>query len=107
MDRSKVWKWGRRGPNISTGMCRIVHYSGTVQGVGFRFTARGLAQRHAVSGYVRNLEDGRVEVAAAGEEKDVLAYLSELRESMADYIADEQGTWTTCPDDFVTFDIRF
>ena len=78
-----------------------------MQGVGFRFTARGLAQRHAVSGYVKNLDDGRVEVAVAGDEKDVMAYLGELRECMSDYIADEQGTWTTCPEDFVTFDIRF
>ena len=87
--------------------CRYVYYSGSVQGVGFRFTARGLAQRYAVSGYVRNLSDGRVEVVAAGEEEEVLDYLSALRESMKDYIANEQASWATCPEHFVTFDIRF
>lgn len=88
-------------------MCQIVYYSGTVQGVGFRFTARGLAQRHAVNGYVRNLEDGRVEVLAAGEKEEVIAYFDELREDMKDYIAHEEGSWTECPEHFVTFDIRF
>jgi acylphosphatase len=39
---------------------RRVHYSGRVQGVGFRFTSQRLAERYAVTGYVRNLPDGRV-----------------------------------------------
>jgi acylphosphatase len=87
--------------------CRIVHYSGSVQGVGFRFTARGLAKRYSVTGYVRNLDDGRVEVVAAGEKEEVTEYLAALRKSMGEYIASEEGTWTTCPEHFVTFDVRF
>ena len=42
-----------------------IFFSGTVQGVGFRFTAERLARRFPVTGFVRNLEDGRVEVVAA------------------------------------------
>ena len=44
------------------------HYlvSGEVQGVGFRFFAQRVAARHQVTGYVRNLDDGRVEVHAEG-----------------------------------------
>ncbi len=86
--------------------CKCVVYSGTVQGVGFRFTARGLAQHYAVSGYVKNLSDGRVEVMAVGEEREVQAYLEALRQEMGDYIAHERGTWVTSPEHFVTFDIR-
>ena len=41
--------------------------SGTVQGVGFRFFAQRAAARHQVRGYVRNLEDGRVEALAEGD----------------------------------------
>jgi acylphosphatase len=87
--------------------CRAVYYTGSVQGVGFRFTARGLAQRYAVTGYVRNLSDGRVEVMAFGEEEEVKGYLEALRESMGEYIADEEANWIQPPERFVTFDIRF
>ena len=41
--------------------------SGTVQGVGYRFFAQRIAARHQVLGYVRNLEDGRVESLAEGD----------------------------------------
>ena len=87
--------------------CRLVHFSGSVQGVGFRFTARGLGQRFAVTGYVRNLVDGRVEVLACGEQKEIRAYLEALRNSMRDYIAQESGKWIAPPETFTTFDIRF
>ena len=45
---------------------RAVYYTGRVQGVGFRFTARSLAQSFAVTGMVQNLSDGRVLVIAEG-----------------------------------------
>src|SRR5437899_8382018 len=45
---------------------RRVLYSGFVQGVGFRFTAVRIAQGLAVTGFVRNLPDGRVELVAEG-----------------------------------------
>lgn len=40
--------------------------SGEVQGVGFRFFAQRVAASHQVTGYVRNLPDGRVEALAEG-----------------------------------------
>jgi acylphosphatase len=45
---------------------RRVLYSGRVQGVGFRYTAHRIAQQHAVTGFVKNLRDGRVELVAEG-----------------------------------------
>ena len=87
--------------------CRLVHFSGTVHGVGFRFTARGVAQRYAVTGYVRNLIDGRVEIVVSGERKEILAYLDALRKSMRDYIAAENGRWMETSESFETFDVRF
>lgn len=49
--------------------------SGMVQGVGFRFFAQRQAERVGISGYVRNLMDGRVEVYAIGTESQ----LSQMR----------------------------
>ena len=45
---------------------RRFYVSGTVHGVGFRFFAERMANRLGISGYVKNLRDGRVEVYAIG-----------------------------------------
>ena len=52
---------------------RRVVYTGRVHGVGFRFTARRIAGKVPVTGYVRNLPDGRVELLAEGEPKTILS----------------------------------
>lgn len=44
---------------------------GRVQGVGFRVFAQAAAAREGVHGYVRNLEDGRVEAAVEGDQESV------------------------------------
>ena len=46
-----------------------VFYEGHVQGVGFRFTVRHIAKGFDVTGWVRNLPDGRVELQATGDEE--------------------------------------
>lgn len=52
--------------------------SGVVQGVGFRYFAQRAAARHQVTGYVRNLPDGRVEALAEGTEQTVEDFKMEL-----------------------------
>ncbi len=44
-----------------------IFYSGHVQGVGFRYTAKTVAAGFEISGVVRNLSDGRVELIAEGD----------------------------------------
>ena len=61
---------------------RLVFYEGRVQGVGFRFTARRLASGFAVEGYVRNLDDGRVELLAEGERGEVDGFLDAVAREM-------------------------
>jgi acylphosphatase len=52
---------------------------GTVQGVGFRWWARGRATELGLSGYASNLPDGRVEVVAEGPRRDCQRLLEALR----------------------------
>ena len=52
--------------------------SGEVQGVGFRFFVQRSSARHQVRGYVKNLEDGRVEVLAEGRTAAVDAFRLDL-----------------------------
>lgn len=52
--------------------------SGFVQGVGFRFFTQRAAARHQVWGYVKNLEDGRVESYAEGDAKSVEDFKHDL-----------------------------
>ncbi|MCP9496835.1 MAG: acylphosphatase [Pyrinomonadaceae bacterium MAG19_C2-C3] len=51
---------------------------GLVQGVGFRFFTQRIAARHQVTGYVRNLPDGRVEALAEGAPQNIEAFKSDL-----------------------------
>ena len=61
---------------------RHVFYEGRVQGVGFRYTVKSLASEYEVSGWVRNLPDGRVELQAlATEEDELAAFLQEILDS--------------------------
>ena len=57
---------------------RRYYVSGIVQGVGYRYFARGAARKLGLTGYVRNLNDGRVEVYAIGAPADLEALREEL-----------------------------
>jgi acylphosphatase len=51
---------------------------GEVQGVGYRFFAQRAAAQHQITGYVRNLPDGRVEALAEGPPENVEAFKHDL-----------------------------
>jgi len=55
-----------------------VFYEGNVQGVGFRWTVRHTANGFDVTGWVRNLRDGRVELQVTGGEDEVRAFLDAI-----------------------------
>jgi len=65
---------------------RIIHFLGSVQGVGFRYTACRVAGGYDVTGFVRNLPDGRVECLVEGEAAEIDAFLADLADRMKHYI---------------------
>ncbi|MBI1842127.1 MAG: acylphosphatase [Verrucomicrobia bacterium] len=58
-----------------------VFYAGNVQGVGFRHAAKTVARGYEVTGTVRNLPDGRVELIAEGSEEELSSFLQAIRDS--------------------------
>jgi acylphosphatase len=58
-----------------------VCYEGKVQGVGFRASVLSLAKGYEVTGWVKNLPEGRVELLATGEKTEVEEFLQGIRES--------------------------
>lgn len=61
-------------------------FSGSVQGVGFRYMARTLADKYSISGWVANLTDGRVELEIEGENPDIDNFVSGLEEEFKGYV---------------------
>ena len=61
-------------------IAKKVFFSGRVQGVGFRYGTKQVAMGFDVTGLVRNLEDGRVELCVMGEMDEVQEFLREIRE---------------------------
>jgi len=83
-------------------------FTGTVQGVGFRYTTERTARRYAVAGFVRNLKDGRVEILAEGEEPELNEFLRSVRESsLKHYIRGVETQWGTATGEFERFEVTF
>jgi acylphosphatase len=84
-----------------------VFYSGRVQGVGFRYTAREIACGYELTGYARNLHDGRVELVAEGAEQEVAAFLEAVRASqLGSHVRNADVNWGDATEEFQGFEIR-
>lgn len=80
------------------------YYSGRVQGVGFRYAVRMAATGFEVTGTVRNLDDGRVELIAEAEKAELEAFLQAIRESeVGRFIRQEAPQWGEAKNDFRGF----
>lgn len=66
---------------------REVFFTGRVQGVGFRFTTCRLAKQFNVSGFVRNLPDGRVHLVVEGNRDAINGMLAAITRTMCSHIA--------------------
>jgi acylphosphatase len=67
-------------------VARHIIFTGHVQGVGFRFTAHRMAHRHGLTGFVRNLMDGTVEMLAQGSAEDIDRCIEDIKESFGGYV---------------------
>ena len=63
-------------------------FVGRVQGVGFRFTAFHIANRHKLTGFVRNCADGTVEMLVQGPDSNIDNCIRDIEESFPGYIRD-------------------
>lgn len=83
-----------------------IYYSGRVQGVGFRYTVKSLTTGYELTGTVRNLPDGRVELVAEGPREELEAFRQAVRDSgLGRLIRTEDVTWTEAGNEFRGFEI--
>ncbi len=81
-------------------------FSGRVQGVGFRYTVQNLALQYDVTGYVRNLPDGRAELVMEGPEEGMASLRDDIRNKMNGYIKNVDVEICAATGQFARFCIR-
>lgn len=82
---------------------------GRVQGVGFRYTIQQQALEIGINGWVKNLENGDVEVVAEGQKDDIEQFISIIKQGPSRFskVNHVNVTESTHPDNFATFEIRY
>jgi acylphosphatase len=86
---------------------RTMHFSGLVQGVGFRWTVEHVSGRFRVTGYVRNLRDGRVEVVAEGGADELDRFRRSIEHAMHGHIDRVEISDSPATGEFPAFRIAF
>jgi acylphosphatase len=85
---------------------RTTIFTGHVQGVGFRYTTQQLARGFDLTGYVRNLPDGNVELVVEGEAPEIDRFLEALTEKMNSFIRNRRDTDSPAQREFEDFSVR-
>ena len=87
-----------------------LYYSGRVQGIGFRYTVLDIARQQKIGGWVKNLDDGRVEVVAEASEGILNNFLQQINQHFSGYIKDSIIEWLPAArqdGEFRDFEIKF
>lgn len=92
-----------------TPMTRMeVHFDGRVQGVGFRFSVVSIAARFSVTGYVKNLHNGLVEIVAEGDDAELNDFMRAIMNSeLQRYIVTHTVDWFKADGSFKGFTIQY
>jgi acylphosphatase len=85
---------------------RTSTFSGHVQGVGFPYTAQIVARGFNVTGYVRNLDNGDVELVAEGENDEISRFLETIGQKMNENIKRRVDFDSPATGEFLDFRIR-
>ena len=88
-------------------VAKQIIFIGNVQGVGFRYTARRIADNCGLTGYVRNLPNGSVEMFAQASKKDLDDCLEQIGEYFAGYIRDMKITELPQNPRYRRFEIKY
>ena len=84
-----------------------VRFSGRVQGVGFRYTTKRAAGGFDVTGYVRNMDDGTVELVAEGTREVLTAFREKVEGQMGGNIRERQIDVTPATGEYSDFKVRY
>jgi len=84
-----------------------IYYSGRVQGIGFRYTVADMANYLKVAGWVKNLDDSRVEVVAEADEDTLNIFLQQVNQHFSRYIKDAEIEWLPASGEFRDFSVKF
>jgi len=84
-----------------------IFYSGSVQGVGFRYTVQRYAKNIGLSGWVRNLNDGRVEIVVEGKKGDIEELINRTEEHFSGYVRGKDVKLGDSQNKFSDFSITF
>jgi acylphosphatase len=83
-----------------------VFYTGKVQGIGFRYTVKTVSTGFDLTGTVRNLPDGRVELIAEGERNELEDFRGAIRDSgLGHFVQKEEVSWGDAQNEFRGFEI--
>jgi len=90
-------------------MAKQLHlfYSGRVQGIGFRYFVLNIASQLKISGWVKNLDDGRVEIIAQASEDILKNFLQEINQQFCGSIKDSNTEWLPASGELSGFQIKF
>ena len=83
-----------------------VYFTGHVQGVGFRYQTMQVAREYEVSGWVENLDDGRVLLEAEGTVDEVRDFVASVQERMGGLIRKTEVNESRREPQFRGFGIR-
>lgn len=86
---------------------RQVFFSGTVQGVNFRYHTVALSRRFQVTGFVRNLPDGRVQLVAEGQPEVLQAFVRAVSDEMGRFISRADSSDSGATGEFHGFQIAY
>ena len=94
------------GQPCCAGHRRQCYFTGRVQGVGFRYTVKNVALQHNISGYVRNLPDGRVELVMEGPDDEMDQVVDAVNSRMEEFIKKVDLNTLPATGEFEHFQIR-